>query len=274
MEEKLKILGFNDQECKVYFAALKYKNLPVSLIAKEAGVDRVRCYYILNKLIEKGAVTENKKNKIRCYSAVDINILFKKLEHDFFDFKKHLPELQNIQSIQTAQSNVQFFRGMDGVKSLLEDTLSAEKEIVGFVNLEYQLKNSFDFIKYELSEYAKKRIKNKIKFRGLYIRNDASFYIKSKKSNLKALREIRFLPKKLFNINHEMNIYNDKIAYFFMENKSVYGFLIQNPEIAYTQKSVFDFLWDISLKFNQSIPKNFDANAYENKIMKSLDRFF
>ena len=50
--------------------------------------------------------------------------------------KMILPELLSITNTMAYKPKIQYYEGLQGIKNLLEDTLGAKGEIVGYTNLE------------------------------------------------------------------------------------------------------------------------------------------
>ncbi|HLD01844.1 MAG TPA: helix-turn-helix domain-containing protein [Patescibacteria group bacterium] len=247
MEEKLKILGLTPNEARVYIALCKYEQAVVHTIAREAGVNRTTAYGVLHKLLHKGVVAEKTLNNVKYFIAVDIDMLFERVSREYEDLRESVPGIRGLQRFYTDRPKIHFFHGLEAVKSLYDDTLTADKEILGYVNATYGLKAFYDF---QFNDYIPKRVKKNILYRGLYVKDDqADGLIQQSKT---MLREVRFLPQEKFFINHEINMYNDKIMYIFFKKKLIYGALIQDKDLVRTERSIFEILWEYSSQFLQT----------------------
>lgn len=259
---KLKILGFDENEAKIYLATLKLDEALVNRIAKESGINRATCYGVLKKLQDKGAVSEKTHNATKYYSATDIDHLHEKLKHEFDLFSKSLPMIKGLKKEKNGQPNVQFFKGTEGVKMIYEDTLNTEGPIFAYVNSEMLIEKLYDYI---IFEYLPKRIDRNINIKAIYPRNDAAYYAKMRSP--KYLREIRFLPKKRLHISYEINIYNNKIAYIFYKGDNLYGTTIEDNELIKTEKDIFNMIWEYAGQLNQEIPDEFDYEKFIKEII-------
>src|SRR3990167_7127498 len=70
-QELLGDFGLNSKESAVYLACLALGNAGVTRIGEESGVQRTYVYGILEKLIDKGLVSEVETKGISRYSAVE-----------------------------------------------------------------------------------------------------------------------------------------------------------------------------------------------------------
>ena len=59
-------------------------------------------------------------------------------------------------------------------------------------------------------------------------------------------REVHLVPADKFPMSNEINIYDDKVA--IISHKDLMGVIIQNKQIADTQRSIFKLGWDALAK--------------------------
>ena len=59
------------------------------------------------------------------------------------------------------------------------------------------------------------------------------------------LRKTKFIDSKLYPFSIEKNIYGNKVAIISHSKKEQFGLIITSPEIAKTEKSIFDIIWDV-----------------------------
>ena len=268
MTNNLKLLGFSENEAQVYTALYKLGEGSVGEVSKQSKVNRATVYGVLASLKDKGAVREKIIRSTRYYSPVSIDTLASGVMLQVDDFTKAVESIKSLTKDDVSQPRVEFFEGKDGVATLMDDALNAEGEILGYVNPESILHSTL----YYLNRYIYKpaRIKKGIAFRALYLRNDASLFAKASSGG--ANRHIRLLPKDEFSLSFEIRIYNDKIASIYYKESEVYGTLLQDADLAKTEKSKFELLWEYSLKFDQTIPKGFDYKQYERDVIGPVDR--
>ena len=78
--EKVKSLGLNSYEAKVYLALFERESLSVNEIAKISNVPRARVYDTLDSLMNEG-LASMKPGRLKKYSAAAPELLQEKLEH-------------------------------------------------------------------------------------------------------------------------------------------------------------------------------------------------
>ena len=96
--------------------------------------------------------------------------------------------------------------------------------------------------------FVQQRVKKKVSVQVLDSQENQISYKSDKDfseiGNIRALREVRLLPKGI-QLNFFIMAIDDKVL-FFAPAKEGYSFSFQSPSFAGTVKSIFDFLWQIS----------------------------
>ncbi|MBN2086803.1 hypothetical protein JW758_00480 [Candidatus Peregrinibacteria bacterium] len=239
----LEQLGLTEEESKVYLAILELGGSYVSSIAKKAGVHRVSCYHTLDNLIRKGIISTFTKDNIKYFSIESPRILVNQAEEKFHHAKKLLPELLSITNALAYKPKIQYYEGLQGIKNIFEDTLTAEDELLGYTNLsELPEVVTIEFLK----DYAKRKIEKGIKTRMLSpISKHAINYTKKyyPKDFDKNLVEIFFINPKEFLFEYEINIYGNKVSLVSLNPNELMGMIIESPIYAKTQRSIFNLAW-------------------------------
>ncbi len=70
--------GFSPQEARVYLANLELGAVPVSMIARKLGENRVTVYSTIQGLVKKQLIFEVNKNKVMHYTALSPQKLLEK----------------------------------------------------------------------------------------------------------------------------------------------------------------------------------------------------
>ena len=238
LQNVLENVGLNEKEAKIYLAALEMCSSPVSKIAKRAKINRVTTYDILEKLIKKGLISFITNDKIKYFTATEPEILVKKYKRRAQALHKALPELKRLHG-DTNHPLVRYFEGLDGIKGIYTDTLTSKTEIVNYGNSK-EIRTHWPT--YD-EDYVKERARRKIYLRGIAIDDEYGRLVQEKdKSNF---RELRLIPKERFNFTNEINIYDDKLAIISFKDEII-GMIIESPEIANTQRTIFEMVWAFS----------------------------
>lgn len=231
-------IGLTEKEAKVYLANLELGQSVISKIAKRAKINRVTTYDIVERLIHKGFINFVTKHKVKYFSPTKPDLIFQNTKRKVDAFQKSLPTLKRLQG-ETPHPRVRYFEGLDGIKSIYEDTLSSKTDILNFSNSEEirQFWPTYD------NDYVRKRAKKKIFLRGVSPLDEAGMQVASE--NKKYYRDIRLIPNKKYNFSNEINIYDDKVSIISF-NEGLIGMIIESKEIADTQRSIFTMVWDFS----------------------------
>ncbi len=239
----LEELGLTEEEAKVYLAVLELGGSYVSVIAKKAGVHRVGCYHTLGNLVKKGVVSTFTKNNIKYFAVESPRILVNQTEERFNKAQKLLPELLSITNALAYKPKIQYYEGMQGIKNIFEDTLSAKEELLGYTNLTDLPKViPEDYLR----DYAKRKIDQGIKTRMLSpISKEALAYLKHyyPKGFDHNLVEIFFVNPKEFMFEYEINIYENRVSIVSLNPDELMGLIIESPVYAKTQRSIFNLAW-------------------------------
>ncbi len=237
----LKNLGLTDKESKVYLACLELGSAPVSNISKNAKINRVTTYDILEKLIHKGFINYLTKNKIKYFSAVKPDSIYKITKQKTDDLRKALPELKRMHG-ETPHPRIRYFEGLNGIKAIYEDSLTSKSNILNFANSEEIRTHWPEYDK----EYVEKRAAKKIYLKGIAPLDKAGLKVHSE--NKKYYRNIKLIPRNKYGFSNEINIYDNKVSIISF-NEGLIGMIIESKEIADTQRVIFKMVWEFAEQF-------------------------
>ena len=155
--------GLTNEEARVYIGILELGGSYVSAIAKKAGVHRVVCYKILEGLVTKGLVNRFTKNNVKHFSVESPEILVRRQQEKLAKAEKLLPELLSITNALAYKPKVQYYEGLEGMKNIFEDILTAKGELLGYTSLE-DIPKVFpaDYLRDWISRKIERRIKTRM----------------------------------------------------------------------------------------------------------------
>ena len=258
-------LGLNKKEAATYLACIEKGTSVVSEIAHEAKINRVSAYDILDKLKAKGLVSFFTKKKTKYFTATDPEIVLSEYEKRTNELRLSLPKFKKLTG-QSAHPRVRYFEGIEGIKAIYADTLSAKTEILNYSNSEEIRKNWPNY----RNEYIKARIKKRIALRGICPDDNAGQIVQE--LDKKSHREMRLIPEKQFDFTNEINIYDDKVAIVSFKDELI-GMIIESPEIANSQRAIFEMCWQFAKKFQNKIRKhkNLKSEEIRTKMLEPLN---
>lgn len=252
IKEFLLNLGLNDEESAVYSILLEKGPQSVLEISRNSGIDRTGVYRILEKLQELGTIEEITGENRKMYSALDINMLeflVREKEEKIRQLKESLPLIDKIISSRASSrqpgTKVLFYRGKDGIRQQVWNTLRADQICLGFTYRKLSELIGDFYIKWQDEWVAKKLL-----LRDIY----SDDYLKSLKVQTinphipPGHFESRYISSEILNINYQYNIYNDVVSIYNWHDGEIYGVEIYNEKIANLQKQFFELAWNMAEK--------------------------
>ena len=250
IEKLLASLGLKYTEIQVFLAVIQVGPAVISKIARKAGINRASAYDIVRRLLLKGLVRGVSTRGVKKYEAVDpINILEKLeenknlIEKEVKIFEKLKPELNALYGQKYDKPSVKFYDGIQGVKSILMDTLddSRTREILSYASADYL---EMGFGKDFLDNYWRRRTDMKIPTRGIIPETPEAKKIFTPEKNLKELRQLKFISPEKYTFTNEIDIYADKVSIISLDPDNIYGVIIQSTSMADTQRNIYELLWN------------------------------
>lgn len=236
-------LGLTEEEADVYLALLTLGGSYVSAIAKKAGVHRVVCYKVLDGLVSKGLISQFTKEGIRHFSVEDPRILVRKQHQKLERAERILPELLSMRHTLAYQPKIQYYEGVEGLKSVLEDTLFAENEIIGYTDFGALSKV---LPEQDLIRYANQKLERKIKTRCISphsnnaLRHLGLCYPQGFQSDL---LEVLFVDPKDALFEYQICMYNDRVAILSLNPNELLAMTVESPVYARTERAIFQLAW-------------------------------
>ena len=229
-------IGFEQQEAKVYLSLLTLGEATVNDISKHSGVVRTSCYYTLQKLHKRGIAHPYVKRKVHYWGVEGPGWLMGRLEEQKNTLNSIMPQLLAMQAVSGAKPTFAYYEGTDGVRQILKDILKEKRNLLSMSSLE----DAVALLGQQFRYFISKRITAGLSVR--YITNRSQETVAMQARDEKELRHTHFLPpgKEIKNMNF---IYGDKIAILSLNRKLPTGVIIKDPDIAHTQRILFEALW-------------------------------
>lgn len=233
IKARLKEIGLNEGEIKVYLSLLKLGSVPVSKIKEDTKLHRTTIYDFVEKLLNKGLVNYVIRNNIKYYNATHPSTLLDYVKEKEQNIKEILPELVKISDIVKEDIGVEVYKGAEGFKTVLNEAAREKGDTLGFGVDETEFEKRFPI---EVAQYFKKIEKLNKKDR-IITSESAKFIYKTKSSVYKYIPDEYFYPTPTI-------IYGDKVAIIVWEPLSV--IILKNKGIAESYRRHFELLWKIA----------------------------
>lgn len=239
--EVLRNIGLSEKEITIYLACLELGASTTIQISQKTGLKRTTTYSIIESLLKKGFLSKFGDKRGQKFSAEPPEKLLNILQRKQNELLEIIP---NLLAITKAESNirpeVKFYPGKEGLITAYEDTLNYCQKGDEILNC-LAVEGSYDILPDYIFDYMKRRITKGIKMRA--IAKDSESVRKRKVKDKKELRHIKLVPEYSFPVSIEKNIYKDKVALMNFRGFQ-FGIIIKSPQIAKSEKAMFDLLWD------------------------------
>jgi len=257
-------IGLTNDQATVYEALLKSGESVAKKIVQSTGLKRGLVYKILEQLTSLSLVNKrDEEGKVTVFIPAHpqkLRDILSKKEEAIRTITASAGEIIGSLSSQynliTGKPNVQFFEGEKGIEEVLDDSLYAKSEILSYVDVEAVLK----YIPKANASYVAKREKYGIKKKMIVL--DTPFNRDYLKEYFRNVTDTRFLLHTNTPFKTVMQIYDNKVSYLTLSDKETIGVIIEDENIAYMHRYIFEYLWNDLPEIKQpSLSQNQDDNT-------------
>lgn len=247
LNELLQNYGLSKTEAQSYLAVLELGAAPVSSIARRTWENRVTVYSALKNLVKKWIATEVNKKNTTYYSVIWPDTLVKKFEDKYQSLKEALPQLLAITNKYDNKPKVQFFDGIEGLKSIYREIILTGKDMpMGEPFLTFVGTSKIDpgFQEYLSKEFVPRRLKYKTKTRVIAAKSTSKYA----EYNIKTHDSI-VIDDPVFDFANEIVIYgNSKVAILMYTTNELCGLTIESTTLHNGLKSMFNLIRKLAKK--------------------------
>ncbi len=233
-KSKLIEAGLGKSETDIYLALLRLGKTTVTRLTQETGIHRTYIYDVLEKLKEKGLISQITEENKQYFRATDPERIKEYLLEKVSIVDNLIPELNKMKNQSKDETNVEVYKGKEGMKTILNDLIKERKNYYAFGALK-----EFESILPIFSEQFVKKV-DKLKIQEKVILEEGIEIIEAKK------HEYKYLPKEYLFLNGIM-IYSDRVAFFIWKEPYI-QILIKNKDMAKSYITQFNLLWKLAKK--------------------------
>jgi sugar-specific transcriptional regulator TrmB len=239
IDQVLVQIGLQETETKFYLAALELGQASVRDIATKAGISRTNAYDVFARLLEDGLVTEvgGTAKKTMLVAAEPPDQLTELLDIRRRKLDALLPELRSLHNRASGKPRVRFYQGLEGIKLVLNDTLTArDKKLLGILSM----RDLFEVPgRTWMDDFVRRRIAAGIFLR--VIRSPVKDIENVWPQSVVDLREVRFAsPDFVFVMTSY--VYDNKVA-LISSQREHFAMTIESEEFAMMQRNLFEIMW-------------------------------
>ncbi len=252
----LQKIGLNSNEAKVYLATLKLGTQDIKTISKDTGLSTSDAMLILSSLMERGFISRYAREK-DFFTAEHPEVLLKilenskyKLEENIKSFSDNLHKFSDYMNPALSKPEIAFYEGKEGIIAAFEDTLTSKSDILAIAAID---ETEGEFPDY-MNQYYQRRKAAGILIKAIFPESKMSKARQKKDES--ELRVSRLVPRDKYEFNNiELNIYDDKVAYFSVEEKL--AVIVKSKDISESMRNMFQMCWDYAelLEENKQLKK-------------------
>jgi sugar-specific transcriptional regulator TrmB len=232
-------IGLQETEAKFYLAALELGQASVRDIAAKAGISRTNAYDVFARLLEQRLVTQigDTGSKVMLVAAEPPDQLTELLDARRRKLDVLLPELLSLHNRSSGKPRVRFYEGLDGIKTVLDGTLTArDKKLLGILSM----RDLFEVPgRVWMDDFVRRRIEAGVYLR--VIRSPVKDIANVWPQSAADLRDVRFAsPDFVFAMTSY--IYENKVA-IISSRRENFAMTIESEEFAMMQRNLFEVFW-------------------------------
>jgi len=221
--------GFGKSEAEIYLALLKFGKSTVTKLTQETGIHRTYIYDVIEKLKEKGLVSQIKEENKKYFQAAAPERIREYLLERIGDVDKLIPKLNKIRQKSKEETTVEIYKGKEGVKTILNDMIKEGKDYYAIGSIKEFEEVLPIFTEQFLGKVNKKGMKEKV------ILKEGMKIEEAKR------HEYRYLPKDHVFLTGIL-VYSDRVAFFIWKEPYI-QILIKNKDMARSYLTQFNILW-------------------------------
>ena len=236
--------GLDDQRASIYLAALSRGEATASDLAKDLNMTRTTMYDNLRILEERGFIRVVRKGKRKAFIPLPPKELMTRMDAQRERLKDLLPDFLALATGKTSVSFVQSFTGPYAAREVFEDILKHAKGEYAYFSAPGETARMVD--RRFMEAWVKRRVAKKIQSRSLRVKTRAAHVNPEMYAEKPYLRQIRYFPTYV-NFSCSIYIYEQRIG-IISTRKEEAAYIIHSPDLAFSLKQLFEFMWGISLR--------------------------
>jgi sugar-specific transcriptional regulator TrmB len=241
----LEPFGLSSEESRIYLILLEKGVLSALQISRELKIGRTKVYRLLDKLEERGLVS-NKFDELGFKFAANsptvlkIQLLKKEKEHETLkeSFPLVLKELEKVMGKGKLSSKVLYYSGVKGLEQVTYNSSQAKGNLRIF-----EMADMSAFLDYGFCEKVRREfVKNKVNVNELTNLKKMPAWTKVT-DFVRDYWKCRYIDSKQLEMRFEILIYNNVYAMYQYREKDIFCVEIYSDYLASMQKQIFDYLW-------------------------------
>lgn len=259
-DNRLQILvqaGLSAEQAALYDVLVKNGPLHASVAARKADISRPLAYKVLAGLEAENLVEKKDEPGTVAVFIAAHPLKLKEFAERRADALKNaskilegaLGGLISDFNLVSGKPGIRFFEGLQGIKEVLEDSLTARTEILTYADIESIEKHIAGINR----DYVKTREKFGIKKKGIAF--DTPFAREFLKDYAPSVTEMKLITSKEPPFHTVMQIYDGKVSYITLSEENKIGVIIADQRIYEMHRDLFLHTWTTTPEFVPEVEK-------------------
>lgn len=244
-------LGLEPEIADLYLALHANGPQTISELSRSSKVERTRIYRLIDRLMETNLVeieSHYKRGIIKAAPIANLNILISQKEQELKGLQDELGLIQQVlarNSLSNPATRVQFYQGPEGIRQMQWNLFRAKGPVSSIMHEPMQNCTGMAFFRRWTERWNQSEHTNRcdILLDEYFLKASNAWHRKNPGVKPKRMYS-RIIDPKVFPITHEMDVYDDVVAYYNWHSGEVFGIEIYNKEIAAAQRYFFQTLWE------------------------------
>ncbi|MBD3251769.1 helix-turn-helix domain-containing protein [Candidatus Uhrbacteria bacterium] len=240
----LESTGLDERRAQIYLTSLSLGEATAGEIAKRMKMNRTAVYDNLRVLEERGYLRTIKHGKRSVFVPLHPKELYKRMDNQKEQLKDLLPDFMALYAEAGQQPFVQLYTGPLAAREIYEDILRTVKEEYLYFSPPELTLQTVD--RTYMKQWVERRVKQKIHSRSLRVasKNVKGLPVFTEEANY--LRSIRYLPAYV-DLKSSIYIYEQSVGIVSTKKEGA-AYAIHSPDLAFSLKQLFEFMWSVSMK--------------------------
>lgn len=241
--------GLDDNEAKIYLHLLEFGPRTPLKLSRETNLNRSKIYRYIEKMMAKSLIEETNDTwgkKLKAADPKNLELFLAKKEQEL---KKELEiaprlidSLLNFPTNAQASFEIKHYKGVEGLKQMLWNRLSAHKEILSFG---YETMN--EIVGKSFAEKIRtEQVERKLMWYELESVNDRGNYWYTDVAGWDKYYDSYYVPPKFLRIRHYLSIFNDTVSILSWKKGGEVGIEINDEALADMQRQIFWHYWELA----------------------------
>lgn len=236
--------GLDEQRSRLYLATLERGEALAKDLAVDLKIGRTAVYDNLRALEDRGFVKTIFHGKRKTFTALSPKELYKKFDAQKQELKELLPDFLALHAGKNEMPFIRVFHGRLAAREVYEDILQKTKKEYVYLSPSELTLQTVDraFIK----KWVERRVAKGIHVRSLRVKSKTVRDEPMFNEQAPYLRQIRYFPEYV-DLKASIYIYGDSVGLIATCKEGV-AYIINSPDMAFSLKQIFEFLWSIGAR--------------------------